>query len=38
MLKLFLDITEREQAELRIQQAQKMESIGSLAGECSLKK
>ena len=26
------DITEREQAELRIQQAQKMESIGNLAG------
>jgi len=31
-LSIMRDITEREQAELRIQQAQKMESIGNLAG------
>jgi len=31
-LGIMRDITEREQAEMRIQQAQKMESIGTLAG------
>ena len=31
-LGIMRDITEREQAEMRIQQAQKMESIGNLAG------